>query len=108
MGDAGVFLATLSMGVFGVILYFGSMLYSYFFSKAGRNIRSRDYYECGFKAVPDSRLPMDINFSAVGLIFLLYEMEVLLFVPLALNWFGMPLCFVILILISIFILGLSY
>ncbi|WP_204205914.1 NADH-quinone oxidoreductase subunit A [Mammaliicoccus sciuri] len=85
MGSIAIFSVIISMSIFGIILYWGSILYSYIFSRQGRNLNSRDYYECGFKSVPDSRLPIDINFSAAGLIFLIYEMEIVLFVPIMLN-----------------------
>lgn len=108
MGGTTVIASIISMSVFGFILYWGSMIYSYMFSRQGRNINARDYYECGFKSVPDSKIVIDINFSIIGLIFLIYEMEIILLVPLLLNWYGIPIMALSLTSFFILILGLSY
>ena len=68
----------------------------------------RDFYECGFRAVPDIRALLDIQFSAVGIIFLVFDMEIVLLTPLLLNVTQLPMHNVLLILLIIGILGASY
>ena len=96
------------MFIFGLMLYFGSFFYAYFFSRSGRGLLFRDYYECGFKSINDSRATVDIHFLTIGLIFLIYEMEIVLFIPLLLNIYSYSLIIIIIIIILIFILGLSF
>jgi len=108
MGSIGIFSVVFSMSIFGIILYWGSLAYSFFFSRSGKNLQSRDLYECGFRAIPDNKVVIDIHFSIVGLIFLIYEMEVILFVPLFLNLFGSSFCVVVISILALFILGVSY
>ncbi len=104
-----VFLSVLiSMFIFGFLLYLGSFCYAYFFSKSGRNILFRDYYECGFKSINDNRNVVDIHFLVIGLVFLVYEMEVVLFIPMFLNLYNYSLIMIIIVLILLFILGLSF
>lgn len=108
MGSIAIFSVIISMSIFGIGLYAGSLLYSYFFSKQGRNVLYRDFYECGFRAIPDNRVVLDLHFSAIGLIFLIYEMEVVLFVPIFLNIKSITFILFFILLFSTIILALSY
>ena len=108
MGSITIFGVLISMMVFGLLLYFGSFLYAYFFSRSGRNLLFRDYYECGFKSINDNRNTVDIHFLSVCLIFLIYEMEIVLFIPLLLNSYNYSSLMVYIILFLIFLLGVSY
>lgn len=96
------------MMIFGLLLYFGSFFYAYFFSRNGRNILFRDYYECGFKSINDNRNIVDIHFLTIGLIFLIYEMEIVLFIPLLLYSYNGSSVMVYIIILLLFILGISY
>lgn len=68
----------------------------------------RDFYECGFRAVPDIRAMLDIQFSAVGIVFLVFDMEIVLLTPLLVNLVQLPAHNIILVLIIMLILGASY
>lgn len=51
-------------------------------------------YECGFEAVDDARLPFDVRFYLVALLFIIFDLETAFLVPWAvvfrsLGWFGM-------------------
>jgi NADH-ubiquinone oxidoreductase chain 3 len=85
-----------------------SLVYSIFFSKNGKNIVSREFYECGFKTISDNLVTIDIQYSLIGLIFLIYEMEVIIFVPLFLNYLGYSLIYLIIIFFSLMIIMFSY
>jgi NADH:ubiquinone oxidoreductase subunit 3 (subunit A) len=108
MGSIAIVSVIISMGIFGVLLFWGSLAYSYFFSRTGKNYNFRDFYECGFKSTSDNRLMIDIQFSITGLIFLVYEMEIVLFVPILLNSHALSFYLIIILFLSFFILGLSY
>ena len=108
MGSITIFGVLISMMIFGLLLYFGSFFYAYFFSRSGRNLLFRDYYECGFKSINDNRNTVDIHFLSVGLIFLIYEMEIILFIPLLLNAYNYSSLLVYVTLFLIFLLGISY
>ena len=51
-------------------------------------------YECGFEVVDDARLPFDVRFYLVALLFIIFDLETAFLVPWAvvfrsLGWFGM-------------------
>jgi len=108
MGSIAIFSSIISMSIFGLILYLGVTLYNYFFSRKGKNINYRDFYECGFRAAYDTNQVIDIHFTIVGLIFLIYEMEILILVPLCLNLGGSDFCILLIFFLSLYILSLSY
>lgn len=51
-------------------------------------------YECGFPAFTDSRLPFDVRYYLVAILFILFDLETAFLVPWAvifrhLGWFGL-------------------
>ena len=108
MGSIGIISAFISISIFSFILYWFSILYSFFFSRWGKSVFYRDFYECGFRAVTDNKVVLDIHFSIIGIVFLIYEMEIILFVPILLNAYNISFFFSFVLLFSLFILGLSY
>ncbi|MAZ77541.1 MAG: NADH-quinone oxidoreductase subunit A [Legionellaceae bacterium] len=64
-------------------------------------------YECGFEGVGNSRLPFDVRYYLVAILFILFDLEVAFLVPWAvvfrkLGWFGMlsMLVFILLLLVG--------
>lgn len=108
MRGAGIFILLLSSGILIMIFYILTNLYAYSFSRTGLADLYREFYECGFRAVPDTRIAIDIQFSILGLIFLLYDMEVVILVPLIVNSQSLFFSSYLILLLIIFILGLSY
>ena len=108
MGSIGIISIFFCIIIFNIILYWFSILYSFIFSKWGKQTFYRDFYECGFRSINDNKIVLDIHFSIVGIIFLIYEMEIILFVPIFLNIYNISFYFLILIIFSLFILGISY
>lgn len=96
------------ISIFPFLLYWMSLIYSVFFSRTGKNIVSRDFYECGFKVINDNPSLIDIQFSTIGLIFLIYEMEVVLFVPIFLNYTSFSFLIIFYLVFTIFIIFFSY
>ena len=68
----------------------------------------RDFYECGFRMVPDMRAMLDIQFSVIGIVFLIYDMEIVLLTPMLLNIVQLPAYNIGALLVVLAILGLSY
>lgn len=91
-----------------IFFYYTTLLYSFVFGRSGSINMHRALYECGFRAIPDMRGTIELNFAVLCLIFLIYDMELILLVPLALNAIQLPLISLGLGLIVIAILGLSY
>lgn len=108
MGSIGIFSVFICISIFSIILYWFSIFYSFFFAKWGKSVFYRDFYECGFKSITDNKVVLDIHFSIVGIIFLIYEMEIILFVPIFLNMYNISFFLLLIIVTSLIILSISY
>ena len=98
----------LGAGILVLVFYVLTNLYAYSFSRNGRMPLYREFYECGFKAVPDTRIAIDLQFSVLGLIFLLYDMEIVLLTPILVNGLSLPYATHVALLLVLVILGFSY
>ncbi len=108
MNGASFLLITIAVVILILFLYWVTMLYAHMFTRRGRNLLYRDFYECGFRMVPDIRFMLDLQFSVIGIIFLIYDMEIVLLTPLLVNLLQLPYTAVVLVLFILIILGLSY
>ena len=86
MGDFDIFLAFISVFVLGFVIYnvitvfsFRELLKRFGFLKVSR----RDFYECGFRPVTQKVIRLPIQFILICIFFLLYDIELILLVPLA-------------------------
>lgn len=60
-------------------------LLSYFLSPDVPDFEKLSPYECGFDPYGDARDKFDVHFYLVGLLFLLFDLETLFFLPLAVS-----------------------
>ena len=102
------FIIILCAFFFGFILYLGSLLSTFFFTKSGVNKAYREFYECGFKNNTNSILTLDIQYSLLCIFFLLYDLEIILLVPFLFNIYNFNLTCIFFLVISILLLGVSY
>nr|UVU30560.1 NADH deshydrogenase subunit 3 [Euceros serricornis] len=67
-------------------------------------------FECGFDPFCSARLPISIQFYMVSIIFLIFDVEIIIFLPmiesnlfsLFENWFYMIFLFILILLIGLF------
>ncbi len=68
-------------------------------------------YECGFEPFADARQPLDIHFYLIGILFLIFDLEVVFLYPaIAGLWVDMSLrvpC-IVLLLFFFFLLGVGF
>jgi NADH:ubiquinone oxidoreductase subunit 3 (subunit A) len=108
MRGVGLIALIIGAGILAIIFFLCTMLFSFFFARKGRHIMFRDFYECGFRAIPDNKINLDVQFSVLTLIFLIYDMEIIVLVPLLVNISSLPSFIIIFVIIILVILGLSY
>ena len=108
MGNIEFVCVLVCISFFGFVLFWFSLIFSFFFSKTGSNKKYREFYECGFKPNTNSLITPDIQFGILGIFFLLYDIEIILLAPLFLNIMNSNLYLILFIWVSIFILALSY
>ena len=82
-----VFLAV-GLGLGLVMLSAGALL-----SKHNPDPEKNSPYECGFEAFESSRIPFDVRFYLVAILFIIFDLETAFFFPWALalrqiGWFG--------------------
>ncbi|EFN76499.1 hypothetical protein EAI_11121, partial [Harpegnathos saltator] len=71
------------------------------------NREKNSSYECGFDSISSSRFPFRIQFFLIRLIFLIFDIEISLLIPLIISLNTFNWCIPISILIFIFILIFS-
>lgn len=98
----GILLSLVITGIFGVIGYFLIMRQN--------SIEKLSSYECGFNPFSVAWIPFDVHFYLVALLFLIFDLEIMFFVPWILNLFisGIFGYFIFVIFFSLLILGFIY
>jgi NADH-quinone oxidoreductase subunit A len=84
------------------------VLISYFLITREAYIEKNSAYECGFQPFEDARVPFDIHFYLVGLLFMIFDLELLFLIPWATNVYFMSDFSFNIILIFFFILTLGF
>lgn len=67
-------------------------------------------YECGFKPFDFAYYPFDVQFYRVGILFLLFDVEIMFFFPWALNFYQITMCghFAVVLFIFLLLFGFVY
>ena len=98
----------IGVGILILFFYYITLLNAHLFSRSGRNKLYREFYECGFKVSPDIRINLDLQFAILCFIFIIYDMEIIILVPLLVNLHSLPLVSYIVVWGVIVILAISY
>nr|QNR01249.1 NADH dehydrogenase subunit 3 [Pneumocystis jirovecii]QVV24896.1 NADH dehydrogenase subunit 3 [Pneumocystis jirovecii]QVV24911.1 NADH dehydrogenase subunit 3 [Pneumocystis jirovecii]QVV24926.1 NADH dehydrogenase subunit 3 [Pneumocystis jirovecii] len=79
------------------------VLINKFFAMTSPSLHKVAPFECGFSSFSQTRNPFDINFYIVGLLFLIFDLEILLIYPFALSFsiYGFYILMIFLILLTI-------
>ena len=84
---------------------------SYVISRRRPDSEKVSSYECGFEPVGDARVRFDVIYYVVGILFLLFDLEIVLLLPYALaaSTFTGPLALIaVMVLFVLLTLGLIY
>lgn len=67
-------------------------------------------YECGFDALGDARLPFDVRFYLVAILFIIFDLETAFFFPWAmvLRHVGSPAFWAMMFFVGILVIGFIY
>jgi NADH-quinone oxidoreductase subunit A len=66
--------------IVGIIL-----LLTYFVNIPTNDYEKHSSYECGFEPFGDARSFFDIHFYAIGLLFIIFDLEIVFLIPFAIN-----------------------
>jgi NADH-quinone oxidoreductase subunit A len=59
------------------------LVLAYFINAPSSDYEKRSAYECGFEPFGDARSFFDVHFYIVGLLFIIFDLEIIFLVPLA-------------------------
>jgi NADH-quinone oxidoreductase subunit A len=93
------------LGLGSAMLFAGSI-----FSKSHPDAAKNAPYECGFPAFENSRIPFDVRFYLVAILFIIFDLETAFFFPWALalrriGWFGF---FAMMLFLGLLVIGFIY
>ena len=77
--------------IVSILLSCGFFFLSYFLSYKELYIEKHSAYECGFNPFEDARNKFDIRFYLVGILFLVFDLEIAVFYPLAVSLYNVSL-----------------
>jgi NADH-quinone oxidoreductase subunit A len=94
----------------GVFIGFFPLLASRVLIPKYPDIQKNSPYECGFDGVNDARMPFDVRYYLVALLFIIFDLETAFLFPWAvvlrhIGWYGL---IAMLIFLSILIIGFIY
>ncbi len=77
----------------GILVGLLPIIIGYFISPKHPNAAKLSPYECGFTPFEDARLPFDVRYYLVAILFILFDLETAFLVPWAvvlrqIGWFG--------------------
>ena len=84
-----------------LILFFVSLL----LKKRTLNYEKLSTYECGFVNFTDARGVFDVNFYIIAILFLIFDVEIIIFIPLILLPFNLYSFLIFDVLLFILFLG---
>lgn len=107
MGDIVILYLIHNVLIFGLIFWGLTWGAEYFFKKKN-HLTKKQFYECGFKAISDLNIQINLNFSMLCVFLILYDVEFTMLFPILFNFTQISLLeymffliFICLILISL-------
>ena len=73
-----------SLLFFLVLAFFLALLivsFSYFLARQNTELEKLSAYECGFEPYEDTRHKFDISFCLIGVLFILFDIEIMFLIP---------------------------
>jgi NADH:ubiquinone oxidoreductase subunit 3 (subunit A) len=84
MGSILLFFFLQNVLIFGLIFWLLTWATEWFFQKKN-HVSKGQLYECGFKAISDINIQINLNFSMVCVFLILYDVEFIFLFPLFFN-----------------------
>jgi NADH-quinone oxidoreductase subunit A len=94
--------------VTGFLLRLALLLLSTLFGKSIASSEKITSYECGFRAFEDTRDRFDVRFYLVGILFLVFDLEIVFLFPWCVSLGCLPRKGFMLMLLFLFLLGLGF
>lgn len=104
------YLPILVLLIFSAVLGVAMWVMAALFSKHAPDAQKNSPYECGFDPFEDARLPFDVRFYLVAILFILFDLETAFFFPwaLALRKISWPGFGAMMFFLALLVLGFIY
>ncbi len=80
------------------------MAISILISGKNKSVEKLSAYECGFSPVGDARIKFDIIYYVIGILFLIFDLEIILLFPFALVFFQLSSIFAFILVLGFLII----
>ncbi|MBJ15478.1 MAG: NADH-quinone oxidoreductase subunit A [Legionellaceae bacterium] len=96
--------------ILGIAMMGAALGANLLFSRYKPDVEKNAPYECGFNAFEDSRLPFDVHFYLVAILFIIFDLETAFFFPwaLVLRYIGWSGFYAMMIFLSLLVIGFIY
>lgn len=84
------------------------LIVAYLFSVQLINLVKNEMYECGFKGFNNSRIVFNIQFFFIGILFVIFDLEIIFLFPWALYFDRLSYQGILIIFFFLFLLFISY
>ncbi len=96
--------------IIGLLLGLAMLTASKSLSETHPDLEKNSPYECGFPAFENSRIPFDVRFYLVAILFIIFDLETAFFFPWALalrriGWFGFT---AMMLFLGLLVIGFIY
>jgi NADH:ubiquinone oxidoreductase subunit 3 (subunit A) len=85
MGDAIIFNLVQNVLLFGIIFWLLTWGAEYFYTNK-QQLTKKQFYECGFKAISELNIQVNLNFFMLAVFLILYDVEFTLLFPVLFNF----------------------
>jgi NADH-quinone oxidoreductase subunit A len=75
----------LGFGLFVIIVVLIILLLTYIINIPTDDYEKHSAYECGFEPFGDARSFFDIHFYTIGLLFIIFDLEIVFLIPFVIN-----------------------
>nr|YP_010323261.1 NADH dehydrogenase subunit 3 [Tenerodus fallax]UKP88396.1 NADH dehydrogenase subunit 3 [Tenerodus fallax] len=106
MEFAGILVLLIVSGTLSALILGGSWL----LGRSQPSMEKVSVYECGFDPFGPPGNPFSVRFFLIGILFLIFDLEISFLFPWAVNYAGLPLFgyWVVILFLAILTLGLVY
>ena len=106
MGDIVIFYLLQNIFIFGIIFWLLTWGAEYFYTKK-ESLAKKQFYECGFKAISELNIQININFSMLCVFLILYDIEFTLLFPILFSFTNISMFEFFLFFFFIFLIIIS-
>ena len=104
------YLAVLIFIGVGIFIGVAPIAMGFMFGPRRPNKEKTSQYECGFPPFEDARMPFDVRFYLVAILFIIFDLETAFFIPWAvvlrqLHWYGF---FAMMVFLGVLVVGFIY